>query len=183
MSISVADLMTRSPITVKPDTNLLNCARRMVKKKVGSLLLVDKKKLVGFISQEDILWALIKKSKKDLSEIKAIDISPRKIAIVKPSATIKEALSRMKKLKFERLPVIQGGKLIGILSIKDILSFNPELYPELDEFAKIREESLKLRRVKKIEKVNHGICEECGQEDVLHEFNGTLICDSCDNNK
>ena len=79
----------------------MECAKQMVKKKVGSLLLVDKKKLVGFISQMDILWALVKKSKDDLTQIKAIDISPRKIATMKPTSTIKEAIGKMKKFKFE----------------------------------------------------------------------------------
>ncbi len=64
-NISIANIMTRDPITVKPETNLLECARKMVRKRVGSLLLVDKKRLVGFISQKDILWALIKKTKEE----------------------------------------------------------------------------------------------------------------------
>lgn len=183
MSVLVADLMTRSPIIIKPETNLLDCAKKMVKKNVGSLLLVNKKRLVGFISQEDILWALIKKSRKDLTTINAIDISPRKIATVRPSATIREALGRMKKLKFERLPVIHKGELVGIISIRDILSFHPELYPELEEFAKIREESHKLIRVKKAEKISEGACEECGNHDLLHEFNGVLVCEACDDGR
>ena len=64
--ILVSDIMTREPISVKPETNLLDCARTMVKKRVGSLLILDKKKLVGFISTNDILWALIKKSKRTI---------------------------------------------------------------------------------------------------------------------
>ena len=76
--ITVLEVMTRYPITISPDTNLLECARKMVKKKVGSLLIVDKKKLVGFVSEKDILWALIKKSKKGLEEVSAIQISPKK---------------------------------------------------------------------------------------------------------
>lgn len=64
--IFVSDVMTRDPITAKSDTNLLECAKRMVRKRVGSLLLVEKKKLVGIISEKDILWALVKKSKEDL---------------------------------------------------------------------------------------------------------------------
>ena len=111
-NILVADVMTRDPIAVKPDTNLLECSRKMVKKRVGSLLVVENKKLVGFISEKDILWALVKKSKKDLSKIKAIDICQKKIITIKPSATIKEATDKMKKLKFERLPVINNGNLV-----------------------------------------------------------------------
>ena len=48
--VLVKDIMTRSPIIVAPNKNLLDCAKIMVKKKVGSLLLVENKKLLGFIS-------------------------------------------------------------------------------------------------------------------------------------
>jgi len=176
--------MTREPITTKPGTNLLDCAKKMVKKRVGSLLLVEKKRLVGFISEKDILWALIKKSKKDLSKIKAIDISPKKIAKIDPNRTIEEAISKMKKLKFERLPVIFEGELVGIITVKDILNFSPELYPELEEFAKIREETKKLKRIKKAKDrdfMHQGICEECGNPEILYRVNGMLICESCKN--
>lgn len=180
--ILVADVMTREPITTKPDENLLECAKKIVKKNVGSLLLVDGKKLVGFISQEDILWALIKKSKKDLSEIKAIDISPKKIVTIKPTATIREAVNKMKRFKFERLPVINNGELVGMVTVKDILEFNPEIYPELEEFAQIREEQEKLKRIRQAKDrafMHDGICEECGERDILYRVNGMLICDSC----
>jgi len=177
----VADVMTRDFIAVKPRATLLECAKKMVRKKVGSLLLVEKKRLVGFISQRDILWALVKKSKKDLETINAIDITPKKIAKISPKRTIEEAINKMKKLKFERLPVIHENKIVGMITIKDILSFHPELYPELEEFAKIREESNKLKRIKKRDKTTEGICEECGNYDLLHDFNGTLICESCKN--
>lgn len=180
--ILVADIMTRDPIIIKPNANLLECSKKMVQKKVGSLLITDKKKLVGFLAQRDILWALIKKSEKDLSTIKAIDISPRKLATIKPSATIKEALEKMKKLKFERLPVIHDKELVGMITIRDILLFHPEYYPEIEEFSKIREEAKKLKRVKSAKNLyEEGICEECGARSVLVNHNSTLVCESCKN--
>lgn len=178
-TILVSDVMTRTPITISPDTNLLECARKMVKNKIGNLLITDKKRLIGFISENDILWALIKKSKNDLSQIRAIDISPKKIAVIKPDNTIKEAIDKMKSLKFERLPVIDNNELVGMLTAKDILSFNPEFYPEFEEFAKIREESDKLRRIKKAKELHEGICEECGNHDLLYHEDGRVICESC----
>jgi len=183
-NITVADVMTRSPVTIKPDMNLLECAKKMVRKRVGSLLILDKKRLVGFISQKDILWALIKKSEKDLSKIKAIDISAKKIATIKPTATIDETLKKIKKLKFEKLPVIHQGELIGIITTKDILNFNPEIYPELKELAEIKEKSKKLGRIKKAKErksMDEGICEECGNQDFLYRVNGMLICENCKN--
>ncbi|HPD81962.1 MAG TPA: CBS domain-containing protein [Candidatus Pacearchaeota archaeon] len=182
--ILVSDIMTREPIITKPETNLLDCARKMVKKNTGSLLLVEKDKLVGIISRQDILWALVKQSKKNLEDIKAIDISPKKILTIKPSATLDEAVKKIKLSKFERLPVVENNKLMGIITVKDILNFNPEIYPELEEFAKIREESKKLKLVKKAKEKTYpeeGICEECGNYGPLERYNGMLICDSCRN--
>ncbi len=181
-NILVADIMTKEPISIKPDTNLLDCAKQMVRKRVGSLLILNKKKLVGFISQRDILWALIKKSKEGISKIKAIDISPKKIGTIKPSASMKQALQKMKKLKFERLPVIYNGELVGIITARDILNFNPEFYPELEEFAEIREESKKLKRVKKARNrdiIRDGLCEECGNHNLLQKVDGMFLCQSC----
>jgi len=183
-NILVTDIMTREPIVIKPDANLLECAKKMVRKRVGSLLLINKKRLVGIISRKDILWALIKKSKEDLSKIKAIDISPKKIATLKPSATIEQVIKKMKKVKFNRLPVVNEGELIGMITTKDILNFNPEFYPELEEFAKIREETEKLKRIKRAKdrkSVHEGICEECGNQSILFEANGMLICEACKN--
>jgi CBS-domain-containing membrane protein len=90
----------------------------------------------------------------------------------------------MKLKKFDRLPVVDKGKeLVGIVTIKDILNFNPEYYPELEEFAEIREEQEKLNRIKRKEVAvtEDGICEECGGRDILYRFNGMLICGSCKN--
>jgi len=182
--ILISDIMTRNPIIINPKTDLLKCAKKMVSKNIGSLLITENKKLIGFITQRDILWALIKKSKEDLSKINAIDISPKKIATTKPSASINDTIKKMKKLKFERLPVIYEKKLVGVITAKDILNFNPEFYPELEEFAKIREEEEKLKRIKRVnikEFRIEGICEECGNQDSLSKFNGMLVCDSCKN--
>jgi len=178
-NVLVADVMTRDPVTISPDANLFDCAKRMVKKRVSSLLIVEKKKLLGFISQSDILWALTKKSSGNLKNVKAIEISPKKVAIIKPDATLTSAIEKMKKMKFERLPVIHENEVVGIITAKDILNFNPEVYPEIEEFSKIRQESEKLKRIKEAEKRREGICEECGHQGILFKANGMLVCESC----
>ena len=176
--------MTREPVTAKPDTNLFECAKKMVRKRVGSLVLVEKKKLAGFIDESDILWAIIKKSQKDLKKIKARDISPKKIVTIRQNATIPETIAKMKKTKFERFPVVENGELVGIVTIKDILNFHPEFYPELEEFKQIREEAEKLKRMKVAKESStgrDGICEECGATEILYRVNGMLMCESCKN--
>lgn len=182
-NVFVSDIMTREPVSARPDIDLLECAKIMVKRKVGSVLLVKDKKLVGFISEKDILWVLIKKSRKDLAKVKAIDISTRKLAVISPFANIQKAIEKMKTTRFDRLPVIHKGELVGVITKKDILNFHPELYPELDELEIIREESEKLKRFRSASKtkriISEGICEECGHSGDLYKINGLLICDDC----
>lgn len=177
--------MTRNPIKISPDDDLLKCARTMVRKKVGSLLLVENKKFIGFISSQDILWALVKRPKEELEHIRARDISPKKIIKVKPEAPLNEALDKMKKYKFERLPVVEKGELVGMITARDILNFYPEFYQELNEFAKIREESEKLKRIKGStgKTQREGICEECGNTDILYKVDGMLLCEGCANER
>ncbi|MEK6823820.1 MAG: CBS domain-containing protein [Nanoarchaeota archaeon] len=178
--IIVSDVMTRNPLTINSDTNLLECTKKMVKNKVGSFPIVDKNQtLTGFISQKDILWAIIKKSEKGLKKIKVGEISMKKIVTIKPQTSIEEALQKMK--KYRRLPVTQNGKLVGMITQKDILNFKPEFYPELEEASKIREETEKLKRFGELkERVSEGICGECGQRDWLYKSaNGELVCRSC----
>ena len=177
--IIVADIMTRNPVTIAPEASLLDCAKKMLKNKVGGLPIIDKNKiLIGFISQKDILWAIIKKSGKDFNKIKARDISTKKLTTISPKASIEEALKKIR--KYKRLPVVQKGKLIGLLTAKDILNFKPEFYPEFEELSKIREESEKLKRIKKFkERIFEGICEECGNYSSLYKSGEGMVCESC----
>jgi CBS domain-containing protein len=178
-NILVVDVMTREPVTISPAANLLDCAKMMVKKNVGSLIIADKKRVVGFISQKDILWAITKNPRGDLTKIRALEISPKKIAIITPDSTITDVIEKMNRLKFERFPVVHENNLVGVITAKDILNFHPEVYPEIEEFARIREEAEKLQRIKEAGKRKEGICEECGNQGILLRHNGMLICESC----
>lgn len=179
--ILVSEVMNRNAVFIEPSASLLDCAKRMVQKRVGSLLIVQNKKLVGFISNDDILWALVKKSKYDLSKIRVIDIATKKIATAKPTDTLDEAIKKMKQLRFRRLPVIQNKELVGIVTIRDILNFNPDVYEEIKEIESLKAEQERLNQMNPSETKfkSEGICEECGNYDRLYKVNGMLICDSC----
>lgn len=180
--VLVSDIMTRQVICINPDTNLLDCAKTLLKKKIASAPLVEDKKIKGFISIRDILWAMVKKSRSDLSKIKALDISPRKLITLRPEATVEDAARRIKKFKFHRFPVVKNGELVGILSLKDIVTFYPEINPQLKEFEDIKEEAEKMERLEGAKErvaVRDGICEECGARGQLYRMNGMLVCASC----
>ncbi len=178
--VRVGDVMTRDFVSVRPDTSIIDCAEKMIKKRVGGLLLVEDKKLKGIITEKDIVWALTKKRGKDLEKIQASDITPKKLATIKPSATIEEAMIRMKKMKFRRLPVIVNGSVVGILTLKDILKIAPDFFhAEHFNLDDIRELSEKMRRKDNPTPFEEGLCEECGNMDLLYKTDGRLICEEC----
>jgi CBS domain-containing protein len=174
--IKVGDVMTRNFVHANPETSLIECARNMIKKRVGSLILMEKNSLKGIITERDILWALIKKSFGDLKNIKAKQISARKIITISPSEDIFEALKKMKKMKFKWLPVVSEKKVVGMLTINDILRIEPTMLESAVEMFHIREETEKLKRMGS---GRDGMCEECGNFDSLEKVDGRLICESC----
>jgi len=181
IGVKVGDVMTRDFISISPDISVLECARKMVKNHVGSLIIQNKGELKGIITEKDIIWALTKKEKKDLSKIKCLDITSRKIVTIRPDVDLIDALQRMKKTKFRRLPVIVKNKVIGLLTLKDILRIEPDLFDIAcaTNALQIREEDEKMERKESPKSFSVGICEECGSSDILYKVDGALICESC----
>lgn len=175
IGIRVGDVMTRNFVSARPDIPLLSAVRLMVKKRVGSLILEEKGFLKGILTEKDIMWAISKKQ--DFKNIKAGDICTRKITTIKPSADIYDAIVLMKKKKFRRLPVVVKGKVIGYLTLKEILKIQPELF----EIARDGYNLLwpKENNEKEPEAIKEGVCEECENIDFLYFENGKMICESC----
>ena len=180
--LKVGDLMTRNFVWVKPEVDLRECAKLMVKKRVGSLLVVEKERLRGILTEKDIVWAVVKKSKANLSDVLAKDLMKRKVVTIRPSADITDAVAKLKKKKIRRLPVVEKGKLIGLLTMKDILRIDPGLFEMIAETLKIKEETSKLNRKSIDASRKLGVCEGCGVYDILYD-DDQWICESCYNRK
>ena len=177
--IKVGDIMTRNFVFVSPETDLRECARVMVKKRVGSLIVKDGDALKGILTEKDIVWAVVKKTKRDLKDILAKDLMKRKVVTIKPGADVTEALDRFKKKKIRRLPVVENGKVIGMITQKDILKIDPGLFQMIAQTIKIREVTEKLNRRKALSPRKQGICEECGEFEILQKDGLQWICESC----
>ena len=177
--IQVGDVMTRNFVSVLPNTHLLDCARKMVKQRVDSLIIAEDKKLTGIITQKDILWAIIKKPDIDLKTIFASDIATKKIAVISPSADLVQAFQKMKKLGFRRLPVVSRGGIVGLLTLKDILKIEPSYYTRAGDLIDIREEAEKRRRISNPGEENEGFCDNCGSFADLTKVKNLLLCPDC----
>jgi CBS domain-containing protein len=179
--VKVGDIMTRNYSSIAPDKNLNECAKLMLTKKVGNLVVEEKKNILGIIAERDIIWAVVKKQ--DLSKIKVRQIMTKRVITISPSNDIYEAVNRMNGKHVKILPVVMNKRVVGVLTIKDILRVEPSLFELTTSSFDIREEKEKMKR-KNLSStgmgfVKEGICDECKEQDILYNMDGRLICDSC----
>jgi len=125
--------MTKHPITVPPGTNLQTCAQVMLDHHVGSLLVKDGPGVVGIITEQDIVRKAVIKdmvaSKTDVDDIMAMDLK-----VVSPKQDVADAIKLMRDQNIRHLPVVdERGQFTGLITAKDILRIQPELFKLLAE--------------------------------------------------
>lgn len=111
----VADVMTKEVVTVTPDTSLRNVAKILAEKKISGVPVVDGGKVVGIVSEADILKA------GDMSKT-AGEVMVTDVIAVGPEACVTDAAAIMSDRGIKRLPVLDAeGKLVGIISRADVV--------------------------------------------------------------
>ncbi len=171
----VLDAMTQSPIIISPDASVKDCAELMKKEKVSGLPVVEDDKLVGIITEHDIVRKVVAEGKKLNTKVK--DIMIKKVMTTKPNDDIYTALVKMRDKGIRHLPVIYKKKLLGLLTAKDILKIQPELFDLLVESYEIRES---YRKPIGNQQENAGICQVCGKFTTkLYNVDGVMMCEEC----
>jgi CBS domain-containing protein len=120
--MKVKEIMTRRVVSVSPTTSMVETARKMRDEKVGSVLVVEKGKLVGLITDRQITHTAVAEgldpSKVEVQEYMTEDFVP-----LTPEMDLVKAAKLMQELAIRRLPVVEGGKPVGILSVSDLAFF------------------------------------------------------------
>lgn len=109
----VDEIMTRSVVTLSPTHTVADAYAQFKKRKIHHLLVVDRGSVVGVVSVRDV------SGKRDDAQIGTI--MTRDIRIADPSATIKEAAAMMMGRNSGCLPVVDGGRLAGIVTTSDLM--------------------------------------------------------------
>lgn len=118
-SNKVRDVMTTDVNSVNPSTKVGEAARQMRDANVGSLPVVDRQELVGIITDRDITIRVVADGI-NADEVLVKDVMTADPVTVSPDQTVDEASAVMSKHQVRRLPVVDGGKLVGILALGDV---------------------------------------------------------------
>lgn len=175
--VKVKNLMKKQVVTAGPDTNVSTIARIMANNKIGSVVIVEKKCPIAIVTREDLVNLMAQD--KDPKKTKVSSLKLKKLVSVKPTDDLLAAVRMMTKTGFKRAPVMEKGRLVGILADKEILLAAPELIEILSEKLKVRVE-----KAANQESAISGSCERCGDfsEDLRHA-EGRWYCEDCRNDE
>ena len=167
--------MSRPPVTARETDNVITVSRLMVKYNIGCVIITDKAgKPTGIITERDIVQRVAAKNILP-SEVKVVDTMSKPVVSISPGTLINEAAKLMNSSKIRRLAVIDSGKLVGILTMKDILEVTPALIDLILEKSRIMELESPRSRSRLA-----GYCDECeAWSDHLMQKEGVFVCQDC----
>ena len=120
MHTSIGQIMSREIVSVKPEESAGSAARLMEQHGVGALPIVDgEKNLKGILTDRDIVVRCVAKDR-DPKEVSAGEIMTDRIVYVSAEQPVSEAVAMMASEQIRRLPVVEDGKIVGMISFADI---------------------------------------------------------------
>ena len=114
----IRDVMTESVVTATPDASVREVAETMRERNVGSVVLVEDGRPVGFVTDRDLAVSVLADGR-DPSD-RACDHASAPVVTAGPDLDITEAAELMVEHGIRRLPVLEGGELIGIVTLDDL---------------------------------------------------------------
>jgi CBS domain-containing protein len=146
----ICDLMPEAAVTDRPDDSLAAAANKMWEQQTGSLLVLDAEELVGIITERDVLKAVATGTPLDTP---VSEVMSKGLITVEPSTSLREAAGIMTDKWIRHLPVLEGGKLVGIVSQRDLAGVLAGALNEPEELRRLIESSglVRERRLKRIE--------------------------------
>ncbi len=121
----IRDVMTSNPTTVERSTNVLEAAKVMAGEDVGPLPVTDGGRLVGIITDRDIVTRVLAEER-DLQSTTVGDICSSDLVTVTPEDDLDQALRTMASAQVRRLPVVEGDRIVGIVAQADVARALPD---------------------------------------------------------
>ena len=119
---TVAAIMSKKPKTVGPSLSVVGAAKKMKAARVGSLLVKKGKKLIGIVTDTDIVRRAVS-ANKPLGKMTVEKIMTTPICTIEGSQSVDDAQDMMADLGVRHLGVTQEGEIVGVISVRDLLFF------------------------------------------------------------
>jgi len=120
MSQKIRDLMTKKLVTLQPEATLVDAARKMKENDIGSVLLTNSDgKLAGLLTDRDIVVRALAEGK-DVRSTRVQDVVSSNPQTLAPDDGVDRAVTLMREKSVRRLPVVEAGRPVGVVSLGDL---------------------------------------------------------------
>jgi CBS domain-containing protein len=134
--IIVRDVMTKSIKTVKTDDTVHDAVKKMNKFDIGSVIVMSSGRPVGIITETNVMRRIVE-PRMDPATVWTKDIMSSPLTTIDLNAALEEAAKIMADKRINRLPVIDGDKLVGVISSTDIVKASPTQLGILEELVRV----------------------------------------------
>lgn len=181
--ISVSDVMSRKLITADVSETAETIGGKMTAARTGCVIVIREAQPVGIVTERDMVVKVISKNLQP-STVKAEALMSTPLITISPEKSTELASREMVRHKIRRLPVVQGKKLIGIVTDSDLLSISSELSEILKDLIRQNNPqgdfSADRMDVVTPGSFRQGICEVCQNfKESLINIDGTYVCSRC----
>ncbi|GHB26437.1 CBS domain-containing protein [Streptomyces chryseus] len=119
MAQQVREIMTSAPVTVAPDTSVVDVARRMREENIGAVLVVEGDRLKGLVTDRDLVVRVLAEGAEAATRTVEQACSADLVA-VGPDDEVDRAVELMREHAVRRLPVVEDGRAVGIIALADL---------------------------------------------------------------
>ncbi len=119
MGQSIRELMTKDVVTSPPGTSVAEASRLMRDEDIGDIVVVDEDTVIGLVTDRDIVIRAIAEGRSPTGTTVG-DIASREIATVGPNDDVAEVVRTMRSQAVRRIPVVEDGRPVGVVSIGDL---------------------------------------------------------------
>lgn len=145
MSLEVKDIMIDKVFAIEVDASLTDAVKLMNRHEIGCLIVMKNGKPVGIVTERDFLKRIVAESE-ELKKVKVKEVMSKPLVTGKPGMEIEDAARLMFQKKIKKLPLVKNGRLLGLVTLTDLLRIQPQLI----RMYKIFTSDLAPRRMKKV---------------------------------
>ncbi|HUV98409.1 MAG TPA: CBS domain-containing protein [Candidatus Paceibacterota bacterium] len=145
MAVQTRDIMVSKVVTIKKDSTVKEAVRLMNEHEIGCLVVTENKKAIGILTERDLLKRVLAKSQ-DISETKVEEVMSTPLISVQPDVEIGDVSRIMFQKNIKKMPIIRNEKLLGLVTLTDILRIQPQLI----RMYKIFSADLAPKRIRKV---------------------------------
>jgi CBS domain-containing protein len=149
--MKISEIMTKATVTDSAEDTLSEACQKMRELQTGSILILDGERLVGIVTERDVLKTIARGLDPKNTPLK--DIMTSDIITIGPQTRLKEAAEIMATKWIRHLPIVEGSKVVGMISQRDLTSVLAKALHEPEHLHQLIESSqlVRERRLKRIE--------------------------------